>query len=79
MLRLAPGDPIERILGPEAAVEQIQSYRTQLGLDLSLTTQYTSFLKSIVQFDFGESLFKKKPIIDLLKNLFSSNDYPSFS
>lgn len=65
-IRLAPGDPVERILGPDAKQEQIVAYRTQLGLDRSFHAQYFSFLKSVVVGDFGKSLFSKKEVIDLV-------------
>ena len=49
LVRLAPGDPVEKILGPLATQEEIQKYRTDLGLDHSLSTQYWDYLKSLVQ------------------------------
>lgn len=67
IIRLSPGDPIERILGPEASLEDINQYRIQLGLDLSMTEQYFSFIKSLVKGDLGQSLFKKKDVFELLK------------
>jgi peptide/nickel transport system permease protein len=65
-LRLTPGDPVERILGPEATKEEISRYRDQLGLDLPTLTQYKNFLKGAVTGELGKSLYKKKPVIDLV-------------
>lgn len=65
-LRLTPGDPVERLLGPEAKVEEVMKYRTQLGLDQSLIKQYYTFIKGVVVFDLGKSFFKKKDVVELL-------------
>jgi len=65
-LRLTPGDPVERLLGPEAKVEEVMKYRTQLGLDQSLIKQYYTFIKGVVAFDLGKSFFKKKDVVELL-------------
>ncbi|MDA9189433.1 ABC transporter permease [bacterium] len=66
-IRLTPGDPVLKILGPEAKMEQIELYREQLGLNKSLFTQYTVYIKGIVTLDFGKSLFQKKEVWDLLR------------
>lgn len=65
-LRLTPGDPVERLLGPEAKIEEVNKYRTQLGLDQSLVRQYGNFLKGVFAFDLGKSFFKKKDVVELL-------------
>lgn len=67
IIRLSPGDPIERILGPEASLEDINHYRNQLGLDRPMLTQYISFIQSLFKGDLGSSLFKKKDVFELLK------------
>ncbi len=65
--RLAPGDPVERILGPEASDQEVAEYRSKLGLDRPLRKQYVVFLKGAAKGDFGDSLFGKKPVVTLLK------------
>ena len=67
VLRATPGDPVEKILGPEAKLEEIVTLRTQLGLDKSLPIQFKNYLVGIVSGDMGESLFKKKKVTDLIK------------
>lgn len=67
VFRLAPGDPVERILGPEASVQEIMKYREVLGLNLPISHQYFNFLKDATRGDFGQSLYSKKLVIDLLK------------
>lgn len=67
VFRFAPGDPVERILGPEAPIQEIMKYREVLGLDLPITHQYFNFLKKAIGGDFGQSLYSKKSVVDLLK------------
>jgi peptide/nickel transport system permease protein len=64
--RFAPGDPIERILGPEASFEDIQGYKKDLGLNLPLAQQFSSFVKKVIRGDLGNSLFKREKVVGLL-------------
>jgi peptide/nickel transport system permease protein len=67
VLRATPGDPVEKILGPEAKKEEIVKLRSQLGLDQSLPIQFKNYLVGVVSGDMGESLFKKKEVTYLIK------------
>lgn len=67
-LRLSPGDPVERILGPQARAEQIEIYRKSLGLDLPVLAQYKNFLYNLVHLDWGKSLFKDQTVLELIQN-----------
>jgi peptide/nickel transport system permease protein len=49
------GDPAEILGGLNATQAQIESIRTQLGLNEPLSTQFWIFLKQIVTFDWGKS------------------------
>ncbi|MBI1240513.1 MAG: ABC transporter permease subunit [Nostoc sp. RI_552] len=56
LLRAAPGDPADAILGgraPEAAKEEL---RQQLGLNLPLWLQYGNYLLNLLRFDLGTSI-----------------------
>ena len=44
VIRIAPGDPAQVILGDQADASAIAAMRARLGLDRSLFDQYTSFL-----------------------------------
>src|SRR5207247_559613 len=44
LLQLAPGDPVERLLGPAATPEPVSAQRRAFGLDLPLTAQYLAWL-----------------------------------
>lgn len=67
VIRLAPGDPVEKILGPEATFEEITILRSQLGLDKPLHFQYINFIKDVGTGNLGESLYKKEEVTGLLK------------
>lgn len=65
LLHLAPGDPIGIMLGDSVGMDEA-ALKRQLGLDLSLWQQYTSFLLGIVQGNWGNSIFYNKPVLELL-------------
>jgi peptide/nickel transport system permease protein len=65
-IHLSPGDPIERILGPEAQHEATELLRQQLGLHLPLIEQYGEYLKALLRGDLGKSLFSQKEVRDLV-------------
>src|SRR5256885_13148350 len=55
-IRLAPGDPAQLILGPDATVDQLSALRERLGLDRPLLVQYRQYLSQALRLDFGMSL-----------------------
>jgi peptide/nickel transport system permease protein len=44
--------------------ECVQLAREELGLDKHIFTQYVTYLGDLVQLDFGQSYYTKKPVID---------------
>lgn len=62
LLRVAPGDPIDALLGTRAPAEARAALRAQLGLDQSLLHQYGQFLARLLQGDLGQSLSSKEPV-----------------
>ena len=56
LLRLAPGDPVQRLLGPAASPEQITAGRQALGLDRPVLAQYVEWLGQAVRGNFGVSI-----------------------
>src|SRR5258707_3762786 len=61
-LRLAPGDPVEQLLGPAARPEQLAAQRHALGLDRSIPVQYTAWVTRFVRGDWGISIAKGRPV-----------------
>ena len=70
LVRFSPGDPVERILGPNAKQEDIVKYREQLKLDRPLTQQYKNYFIDIFKGDMGTSLFSQKKVTELLAEHF---------
>src|SRR5258706_9459099 len=66
LLHLAPGDPIDIILGPAATVQQRAAQRTALELDRPLSVQFVSWLSRFARGDWGNSIAKGRPVRALL-------------
>ncbi|MBM7570047.1 nickel ABC transporter permease [Aquibacillus albus] len=64
IMKLVPGDPAVLIAGEGATEETIETIRNDLGLNDPLLVQYFSYLKDIVQGDFGESIRSNRPVFD---------------
>lgn len=66
LLHLAPGDPIDIILGPTASAEQVDVQRRILGLDRPLPAQFASWLGRFARGDWGNSITKGRPVRTIL-------------
>jgi peptide/nickel transport system permease protein len=64
MLRMLPGDPAQVLAGQMATPEEIETIRTQLGLDRPIYVQYASFLSRLVRFDLGRSARTQNPVTE---------------
>jgi peptide/nickel transport system permease protein len=62
LLRLAPGDPVERLLGPAASAELVAAQREALGLDRPLAIQYGAWLSRAARGDWGTSIATGRPV-----------------
>ena len=60
------GDPVILLLPPDATQEAEDAIRASLGLDRSWPVQYWKFLSNALQFDFGDSIKAKRPVLDLI-------------
>ena len=85
-LRLIPGDPAVAMLGEHAAEENVARIREQLGLNRPLfldresleegdaggffDSQYIRYLGRLVRGDLGESIHRRVPIAETLKERF---------
>lgn len=56
LVELVPGDPAVAILGPDAAPEQYEAVREELGLNEPVMTRYVDWLGDTVTGDLGRSL-----------------------
>lgn len=66
LLRLAPGDPVARLLGPSATAAQLAAQRHALGLDRPLALQYAAWLGRFARGDWGTSIATGRPVAALL-------------
>ena len=67
VIRMSPGDPVETVLGQKATQEEIQKLKTQLGLDLPMSSQYKVYLYGLTRGDLGKTIFGNKDVKELLK------------
>jgi peptide/nickel transport system permease protein len=68
LLRVAPGDPIDALLGTRATVEAREALRSQLGLDRPLGSQYLGYLGDLVQGRLGDSLTSGEAVQQVIRD-----------
>ncbi len=64
------GDPVRLLMPFDATVEQVEAAREELGFNDPFHIQYLRFLSRIIKLDFGMSLRRHVPVIDLIKAYF---------
>ena len=62
LLRVAPGDPVDAVLGSRAPAAAKAAMRARLGLDQSLLDQYLSYLNGLIHGDLGQALINQEPV-----------------
>ncbi|MFN2572450.1 MAG: ABC transporter permease [Gemmatimonadales bacterium] len=62
LLHLAPGDPIDLMLGPTATPEQRAVQRQAFGLDRPLPSQFATWIGNFTRGDWGQSITKGQPV-----------------
>ncbi|MEB3255964.1 MAG: ABC transporter permease [Synechococcaceae cyanobacterium] len=67
LLRVAPGDPIDALLGPRAPAAARAALRAQLGLDRPLLEQYGAFLGQLLRGDLGVSQNSQQPVLAVIR------------
>ena len=73
LLRVAPGDPVDAILGSGANEIAREALRTRLGLNESILSQYFNYLEKLIHFDLGKSLSNQEPVINIIRNSFPAS------
>jgi ABC-type dipeptide/oligopeptide/nickel transport system permease component len=64
LLYVAPGDPVQAMVGERADPETIARLRADLRLDEPLLTQFTHYAGGILRGDLGRSYITNRPIVD---------------
>ncbi len=62
LLRIAPGDPVDAILGNRANEFARENLRIKLGLDKPLINQYLEYLNNLIHGNLGISLNTQEPV-----------------
>lgn len=68
LLRIIPGDPVMLMLSENATDEEINQMREQMGLNLPIWQQYIDYVKQMIVFDFGHSISRGLPSMQLILN-----------
>ena len=66
LLRVAPGDPVDAVLGSRAPAAAKAAMRARLGLDQSLLDQYIHYLHGLIQGDLGQGLINQEPVSNII-------------
>ena len=70
IIHLIPGDPVVLMLGESALPANIESLRTELGLNKPIYIQYGEFILNTFRGNFGRSITTNKPVIDVISGRF---------
>ncbi len=66
VFRLAPGDPVSRMVDPDMTPEDAVFLISQLGLDRPIWVQYLYYVKNFFQGHFGESFHYGQPVVEVI-------------
>jgi peptide/nickel transport system permease protein len=66
VLHIAPGDPVREMLGMNAAPEDYEKLRNELGLNDPLIVQFFSYIGGILTGNFGMSYTSRAPVLDAI-------------
>lgn len=69
-IRALPGSPATALLGERATPQAVAAIRKQYGLDKPLYEQYFSYLKTVKDLEFGNSITTRRPVVDEFKQRF---------
>ncbi|MGE5630346.1 MAG: ABC transporter permease, partial [Caulobacteraceae bacterium] len=70
MLHMIPGDPAMVLLGQDANPADIARLRSILGLDQNIFVQLFNYIKQVLSFDLGTSIFQNVPVTKLIAETF---------
>ena len=70
LLYVAPGDPVQEMVGERADPETIARLRKELHLDEPLYKQFALYTSGVIRGDFGNSYITQRPIIQDIRERF---------
>ncbi|GAE24660.1 dipeptide transport system permease protein DppB [Halalkalibacter wakoensis JCM 9140] len=69
LMKITPGDPIRAILKVDDVISttvEEEKLRKEYGYDQPVLVQYGQWLWNVAQFDLGESVIAKRPVLDMI-------------
>jgi peptide/nickel transport system permease protein len=66
IVRLAPGDPLDLMVGENIRAEDREAMSHRFGLDRSLAEQYVRWLGNMARGDIGVSLARHQPVAEII-------------
>lgn len=66
IFRLAPGDPVSRMVDPDMTPEDAAHLISQLGLDQPVWLQYLIYIKNFFGGHFGDSFHYGQPVVEII-------------
>ena len=66
LFRLAPGDPVSRMVDPDMTPEDAELLISELGLDKPLWIQYVYFVKNFFSGNYGHSFHYGQPVVAII-------------
>jgi peptide/nickel transport system permease protein len=66
LIHMIPGDPVDVMLGESAASTDREALRHSLHLDLPIIHQWLLYMKGLLVFDLGQSLYDQTAVADLI-------------
>lgn len=79
LFRLAPGNPLVAYIDSTFNEEQQEALLQQFGLDKSMPEQYLIYLGNLLQGEFGDSFFFKKPVTEVVGDVLPNTLYLTFT
>ena len=70
LLYVAPGDPVQAMVGERADPETLVRLRRELHLDESLPKQFGHYVGNVLRGDLGTSYITRRPIVSELRHRF---------
>ena len=66
LLRISPGDPVQKFVSPLLSPKLADNVKISFGLDKSLSEQFIIFIKNLVTGNFGVSYQYRMPVLDVI-------------
>ncbi len=70
LMILAPGDPVQKLLGQRASPEAVTELRDRLGLNEPAYKQYLRIMGNVITGDLGRSIITREPVGEALRTRF---------